>query len=98
MKPKIKLYTLNSCTRCAKIKELLYFLDISFTEFDCSSPNSKECDNLEDKLNCFKYPIAEVVLQNGTVYHISVCKSSSNKRISADSEESFVNEIKKLYF
>jgi hypothetical protein len=104
MNNKIELYLLDGCDRCSRIKYALLADEIKYEEVNCTSSESSKCDSLEDKLDCGRYPMA-VVKKKGVTSIIYFCEGKStsvtattNKRISVDSEDKFINEIKKAYF
>lgn len=101
-KVKFELYTLHGCNRCANIKYALEVEDLLYEEVDCTSSENKKCDTLEDKTDCGRYPMA-IIKKNGTTTIIHTCdgkKSTSgvNKKIAVDSEDMFIQEVKKAYF
>ena len=98
-KIKIELYVLKGCEKCSRIKYGLVADEIPYEEIDCSSTENKKCDSLEDKVDCGKYTMA-VVKKKGstTIVHFCDGKSTTNKKIPVDSEDKFINEIKKAYF
>jgi hypothetical protein len=98
MKNKLELYLLDGCNKCSRIKYALLADEIEYDAIDCTNSDNKKCDTLEDKIDCGKYPMA-VVKRNGitTIIHFCDTKASSNTKISVDSEDKFINEIKKAY-
>jgi hypothetical protein len=102
MKTKLELYLLDKCDRCTRIKYALAWEEIKYEEVNCTSSESSKCDSLEDKLDCGRYPMA--VLKNSistTIIHFCDNKTTTNsntsRRIPVDSEDKFINEIKKYY-
>jgi len=104
MKKKIKfeLYVLQGCSICANVKYSLEAEDLIFEEVDCTSSENKKCDTLEDKIDCGRYPMAVIKNNFGTtIIHMCDHKKSSGgstKRIPVDSEDKFIQEVKKAYF
>lgn len=104
MNNKIELYVLDGCEKCTRIKYALISEEIDYEEMNCTSSENKKCDNLEDRVDCGKYPMA-VVKKRGATSVIYFCEKQStggttvvNRRISVDSEDKFIQEIKKAYF
>lgn len=104
MSNKIELYILDGCEKCTRIKYALLAEEIEYEMINCTSSDNKKCDSLEDKIDCGRYPMA-VIKKRGTTIIIYFCdgKSTSGttlvtRRISVDSEDKFINEIKKAYF
>lgn len=52
----IKLLTLETCSRCKKLKDELTKDDINFTEITCED-NPSKCDELEMITNASMYPM-----------------------------------------
>jgi len=52
----IKLLTLETCSRCKKLKDTLTNANIKFTEITCED-NPNECDKLEMITNASMYPM-----------------------------------------
>lgn len=101
-KLKFELYTLHGCNKCASLKYALESEDLIYEEVDCTASDNKKCDTLEDKTDCGRYPMA-VIKKNGVTTIIHTCndkKSTSgvNKKIVVDSEDMFIQEVKKAYF
>lgn len=104
MNNKIELYVLDGCEKCTRIKYALISDEIEYEEISCTSSENKKCDNLEDRVDCGKYPMA-VVKKRGATSTIYFCEGKStggttiiNRRIPVDSEDKFIQEIKKAYF
>jgi len=98
-KNEIKLFTLASCNRCASIKSRLQLDNIEFVEVDCTPSDCEECDKVEDSIDCGRYPIAIVKSEKGkSIIHTCENKKSSTNKISVNSEDMFMNELKKAYF
>jgi glutaredoxin len=100
-KTKFELYILHGCATCARIKYALESEDIIYEEIDCTSSENKKCDTLEDKIDCGRYPMA-VIKKNGSTTIIHTCKDrkpslGATKKIPVDSEDMFIQEVKKAY-
>jgi hypothetical protein len=101
-KTKFELYILQGCEKCVRIKYAVVAEDLLFEEINCTSSENKKCDSLEDKIDCGRYPMA-VIKNNGVTTIIHFCdfkkpSGESIKRIPVDSEDRFIQEIKKAYF
>lgn len=102
MKINFDFYYLENCERCTRIKYALISDDIDHELVNCTSSNNTACDKLEDKVDCGRYPMA-VIKKNGqsTIIHFCDKKSATsgtNKRVPVDSEDMFIQEVKKAYF
>jgi glutaredoxin len=65
MTKKLKIATLNGCSRCEEFKEILNTENIQFTEIICSNnENSLACDDFEDIVKCELYPMC--IINNNT--------------------------------
>jgi len=102
MKTKLELYLLDKCDRCTRIKYILSSEEILYDVVNCTASDNKKCDSLEDKIDCGRYPMA--VLKNSvstTIIHFCDNKTATNsntsRRVPVDSEDKFINEIKKYY-
>jgi len=99
MMNKIKLYTLEGCSNCKKVVTVLKELNIEYETVDCTSPDSEECDCLEDEINCGRYPMASIQTDKTTLkLHLCEDNSKMSKQvIAADSVDKFVSTIIKYY-
>ena len=104
MSNKIELYVLDGCEKCTRIKYALISEELEYEEIKCTSAENKKCDNLEDRVDCGKYPMA-VVKKRGATTTIYFCEGRSiggtttiSRKIPVNSEDKFINEIKKAYF
>ena len=71
----IKLYVLEGCDKCKKLKSTLDRLKIEYEEIPCEQyPNM--CDNIEDVTGVDSYPIANL---NGNILYIAENYSDINK-------------------
>lgn len=57
----IVVYALEGCPMCGTLMSSLNAEEISYSSVICKD-TSEECDNLEDYINCYTYPI--VVISN----------------------------------
>ena len=101
-KIKFELYTLHGCSVCATIKYALESEDLLYEEIDCTASDNTKCDSLEDKTDCGRYPMAVIKkLGSSTIIHMCDGRKTSNginKKIVADSEDMFIQEVKRLTF
>jgi glutaredoxin len=71
----IKLYVLEGCDKCKKLKSTLDRLKIEYEEIPCEQyPNM--CDNIEEVTGVDSYPIANL---NGNILYIAENYSDINK-------------------
>ena len=71
----IKIYVLEGCDKCKKLKSTLDRLKIEYEEIPCEQyPNM--CDNIEDVTGVDSYPIANL---NGNILYIAENYSDINK-------------------
>jgi hypothetical protein len=103
MTTKIELYLLENCGKCARIKYALLAEEIEFEIIDCANSENKKCDRLEDRVDCGRYPMA-VIKKRGSITTVYFCDKGSiggtttvTRRIPVDSEDKFIQEIKKAY-
>ena len=101
MKNKIELYALGGCGTCGRIKYALQAEEIEYELVDCTQSDNKKCDSLEDKVDCGRYPMA-VIKAKGSTTVIHFCDNkpaggTNTKRIPVDSEDKFIQEVKKAY-
>lgn len=103
MNNKIEIYILDGCEKCTRIKYALISEDIEYEEISCTSSENKKCDSLEDRVDCGRYPMA-VIKKRGSITTVYFCDKGSiggtttiTRRIPVDSEDKFIQEIKKAY-
>lgn len=101
-KVELELFTISGCSRCQNVKYQLEREDIIYHEHSCTSQEDKKCDSLEDKIDCGRYPIA-VIKKNGVTTIVHNCyhkkpSGTSVRKIPVDSEDKFIDEVKKAYF
>ena len=71
----IKLYVLEGCDKCKKLKSTLDRLKIEYEDIPCEQyPNM--CDNIEEVTGVDSYPIANL---NGNILYIAENYSDINK-------------------
>lgn len=77
---KIKLITLNSCSRCERLKSRLKESNIDFEFVDCDT-NPKLCDYLEDATNTTSYPMTAFISNDeiSTLLYIGESYEELNK-------------------
>lgn len=59
MNMKLIVYTLKNCSQCKRLLDYLDTTTIDYENRTCYGV-SKECDDLEDMVNCITYPIVEI--------------------------------------
>lgn len=101
MNKKFELYVLDGCNKCTRIKYLIASEELDHELVDCTASDNKKCDSLEDKVDCGRYPMA-VIKNKGVTTIIHFCdkkpsESTTAKRIPVDSEDKFIQEVKKAY-
>jgi hypothetical protein len=101
MKTNLDFYFLETCEKCTRIKYALIAEDIEHELVNCTSSSNSICDKLEDKVDCGRYPMA-VVKNKGVTTIIHFCDkkptaSATTKKVPVDSEEKFIQEVKKAY-
>ena len=80
----IKIVALKGCKMCEELMGELNKRDVNYKIIDADS-NSAFCDNLEDSLGVYNYPIA-IVEKNNYVYYyclVSDYKDIAIKKLSA---------------
>ena len=71
----IKIYVLEGCDKCKKLKSTLDRLKIEYEDIPCEQyPNM--CDNIEEVTGVDSYPIANL---NGNILYIAENYSDINK-------------------
>lgn len=100
MKNKLQLYVLGGCGTCGRIKNRLLEEELDHELIDCSSNKNENCDSLEDKVDCGRYPMAVIKSKGHTTVVYFCNKQSENtslRKIAVDSEDKFIQEVKKAY-
>ena len=101
MKNKLELYLLDGCDRCNRIKYMILAEELEYEAVNCTSSTNNICDKLEDKVDCGRYPMA-VIKKKGSTTIVHFCDGQSasgttTKKVPVNSEDKFVEEIKKAY-